>query len=94
LATEHALLDGNGQRTSSDWFQGFRVVKQAKDAEQSPDSTFADELHLLLSAQERQLSADTFTGRNELEQQLFALGERKAAMPVDEYYAALEAIAL
>lgn len=96
LATEHALLDdnGDGQGTSADWFQGVRVVKQAKDAKQSPDGTFAHQVHLVLSAQERQLSAEALARRNELEQQLVALGKRKATMPVDEYYAAVEAIAL
>ncbi len=96
LATEHALLDdnGDGQGTSADWFQGVRVVKQTKDAQQSPDGTFAHQLHLVLSAQERQLTPDALARRNELEQQLLALGLRKAGMPADEYYQAVEAIAL
>jgi len=96
LATEHALLDdnGDGQGTSADWFQGVRVVKEAQDAKQSPDGTLAHQLHLVLSAQERELSAEAIARRNELEQELLVLVKRKDAMPVDEYYLTVETIAL
>jgi hypothetical protein len=96
LATEHALLDDNGDGlgTAADWFQGVRVVKHAKDAKQSPDGKLANQVHLVLSAQERQLSPEARARRDELEQQLLALAKRKDAMPVDEYYAAVETIAL
>lgn len=96
LATEHALLDdnGDGQGTPADWFQGVRVVKQTQDAQKNPDGPRAHQLHLLLSSAERQLSPEAVARRNELEQQLAALRERKADMAVDEYYQAVEAIAL
>jgi len=90
LATEHALIDDNGDGlgTSADWFQGVQVAKQ------SPDGTLAHQIHLVLSTQERQLSAEAIARRNELEQNLTALRERKTTMPTDEYYQSVEAIAL
>ena len=96
LATEHALIDdnGDGRGTSADWFQGVRVIKQAKEAERSPDGTLAHQIHLVLSTQERQLSAEAIARRNELEQQLTALGKRKDTISADTYYRDVEAIAL
>ncbi len=96
LATEHALIDDNGDGlgTSADWFQGVRLAKQAKDAKQSPDGTLAHQIHLVLSTQERQLSAEAIARRNELEQQLTALRKRKDTIPADAYYRGVEAIGL
>jgi len=96
LATEHALIDdnGDGRGTSADWFQGVRVFKQAKEATQSPDGTLAHQIHLVLSTQERQLSAEAIARRNELEQQLTALRKRKDTIPADVYYRGVEAIGL
>lgn len=96
LATEHALLDdnGDGQGTPADWFQGVRVVKQTQDAEKNPDGPRAHQLHLVLSRAERQLSPEAVARRNELEQELESLRARKADVPVDDYYQSVEAIAL
>ena len=58
LATEHALLDDNGDRlgTPADWFRGVRATRRAKDG--APlDGIRAHQLHLILSDRERKLTA-------------------------------------
>ncbi|HSI15769.1 MAG TPA: hypothetical protein VK961_27225, partial [Chthoniobacter sp.] len=56
LATEHALLDDNGDGlgTPPDWFQGVRVVKKSTDR-RAPDGPRAHQIHLVPSAAERAL---------------------------------------
>ena len=54
LATEHALLDDNGDRlgTPADWFRGVRATRRAKDG--APlDGIRAHQLHLIPSDRER-----------------------------------------
>ena len=54
LATEHALLDDNGDRlgTPADWFRGVRATKRAKDGAQL-DGLRAHQLHLIPSDREQ-----------------------------------------
>jgi hypothetical protein len=96
LTTEHALLDdnGDGQGTAADLFQGVRMVKQSQDSKQTPDGSLAHRYHLVLSPTERGLTPEVLTRRDELERELTELGQRKAAMATDEYYQAVEVIAL
>lgn len=91
LATEHALLDDNGDRlgTPSDWFQGVRAVKAAKDGA-AVDGTRAAQFHLVKSLREEQLPADVRLRRDQLEQELAAIRRRKTEMPEDEYLKLLE----
>jgi len=93
LATEHALLDDNGDGlgTPADWFQGVRAVKTAA-AGKAVDGVRAHQFHLVRSATEQELSPDARSRRDELEAQLSALRARKATLPVDEYYQQLEVI--
>jgi hypothetical protein len=95
LATEHSLLDDNGDGlgTPSDWFQGVRAVKRSKSNE-APDGLRAHQIHLVASAAERALPAEVRAERDALERDLAKLRESKAAMPEDEYFAKLEAILL
>lgn len=95
LATEHALLDDNGDGlgTPADWFRGIRAVKKARDGA-SADGLRAHQFHLVLSEQERKLSAETRARRDELELAIARLREAKAQMKEDDYYARLEKLLL
>lgn len=92
LATEHALLDDNGDGfgTPPDWFQGIRVVKKSSD-QRAPDGLRAHQLHLVPSAAERTLPPEKRAQRDTLERELAQLREAKASMAEDEFYAKLEA---
>jgi mannose-6-phosphate isomerase-like protein (cupin superfamily) len=95
LATEHSLLDDNGDGlgTPPDWFAGVRIVKKARDGS-APDGLRAAQIHLVHSAAERALTAQQRAERDTLERELAALRERKAAMKEDDYFRELEALML
>jgi hypothetical protein len=95
LATEHSLLDDNGDGfgTPSDWFQGVRVVKKSSD-QRAPDGLRAHQVHLVPSPAERGLPAASRAERDSLERELARLRESKATLPAEEYYARLEALLL
>jgi hypothetical protein len=95
LATEHSLLDDNGDGlgTPADWFQGVRVVKKSSD-QRAPDGLHAHQMHLVPSAAERALFPALRKERNQLEQEIAQLRETKATLPQDEYYSRLEALLL
>ena len=91
LATEHALLDDNGDRfgTPADWFRGIRAVKKAADGA-ALDGLRAHQFHLVRSEQERRLSPETRARRDELELGVARLRESKGQMTEDAYYVELE----
>ena len=93
LATEHALLDDNGDGlgTPADWFRGVRAVKTAADGK-SVDGVRAHQLHLVRSAVEQELPPAVRARRDELEKQLSDLRSRKSSMNEDDYYSQLESI--
>jgi hypothetical protein len=93
LATEHALLDDNGDGlgTPADWFRGVRAVKKAADGK-SVDGVRAHQMHLVRSANEQELSPELRARRDELETQLSALRDRKSQLKEDDYYHQLEKI--
>ena len=93
LATEHALLDDNGDGlgTPADWFRGVRAIKTAADGK-AVDGVRANQLHLVRSDSERKLSPEARARRDELEQQLSDLHARKSAMAENEYYQQAEKI--
>jgi hypothetical protein len=93
LATEHALLDDNGDGlgTPADWFRGVRAIKTAANGK-SVDGVRAHQLNLVRSQVEQELSPDVRARRDELEKKLSELRSRKAAMKEDEYYNQLENI--
>ncbi|QEL19651.1 hypothetical protein [Limnoglobus roseus] len=93
LATEHALLDDNGDKlgSSADWFQGVRAVKRAKDRA-AADGVRAHQWHLVPSDREKAVPAAVRQRRDELEQSLAALREQKEKLAEDEYYARLEKV--
>jgi hypothetical protein len=91
LATEHPLLDDNGDRlgTPADWFRGVRATRRAA-AGASPDGTRAHQVHLVLSDRERTIPAEVRRRRDRLELAVAALRDRKDTLGEDEYYAQLE----
>ena len=95
LATEHALLDDNGDSlgTPADWFRGVIGQKKARGAKQL-DGLRANQFHIIVSAEENRLTPAMRQRRNELEQQLTELREDKNELPEQEYYQSLEAICL
>jgi hypothetical protein len=93
LATEHALLDDNGDRlgTPADWFSGLRATKSAK-AGASLDGALARTFILVRSGREEVLPADSRAKRDELEQKLAELRAKKGSLPEADYFAELEPI--
>jgi hypothetical protein len=91
LATEHPLLDDNGDRlgTPADWFRGVRATRRAKDGA-SPDGLRAHQLHLVPSDRERGMPAEARRRRDELELAVAGLRDQKEKLGEDEYYARLE----
>jgi hypothetical protein len=91
LATEHALLDDNGDRlgTQADWFRGVRATRRAKDG--APlDGIRAHQLHLIFSDRERSIPAETRHRRDAIELAIAALRDQKGKLSEDEYYKRLE----
>jgi hypothetical protein len=95
LATEHALLDDNGDGlgTPADWFRGVLATKRARDGA-APDGPRAHQFHLVRSPAEQLLSAEVRERRDKLELQLSALREKKAKMNEEKYYQELEKVLL
>ncbi len=93
LATEHALLDDNGDSlgTPADWFQGTRAIKKAKSGAEL-DGLKASQLCLIKSQGEQELPPDVRSRRDQLEQELAALRDRKGKMTEDEYLKLLEPV--
>ncbi len=95
LATEHALLDDNGDGlgTPPDWFRGVRAVKKAKEGA-SADGLRAHQFVLVRSEQERKLAPAVRAKRDELELAIGKLRERKTELPEPQYYDLLEPLLL
>lgn len=91
LATEHALLDDNGDSlgTPADWFRGVRAVKKPKE-NAALDGTLANRFHLVRSEADRTLTAEQRQRRDALETEVEALIARKAQLPEAAYYEELE----
>jgi hypothetical protein len=93
LATEHALIDDNGDAmgTPAEWFRGIRAVKKA--ANDSPlDGMRAHQWHLIRSTQDQKLTPEQRRTRDELEIEIGHLRQQKAHMEENEYYQKLEAL--
>lgn len=95
LATEHALIEDNGDGlgTPADWFRGVRAIKRPA-AGAWPDGARAHQIHLLPGAAERALSPETRARRDALEREVFRLREHKTGRPEAEYYRDLERLLL
>ena len=95
LATEHALLDDNGDGlgTPADWFRGIRAVKKARDGA-TLDGLRAHQFHLVRSESEAKMPSKVRVKRDELELAIAKLRESKSAMKEDDYYRDLEILLL
>ena len=96
LATEHALLDdnGDGNGVRADWFRGVRVVKKAVSGA-GVDWQRAHQMHLVRSDVEKSLPVDVRRERDRIEVRVTSLRDRKAEFEnEDEYYAQLESLLL
>lgn len=93
LATEHALIDDNGDGlgTPADWFRGTRATKKARDGGLL-DGVRAHQLHLVPGPDEQALSAAVRSQRDALELALARLRETRPAKPDDDYYRQLEVL--
>jgi hypothetical protein len=91
LASEHALLDDNGDRlgTPASWFTGVHATRRAKDGA-ALDGIRAHQLHLIPSDREREMPVEIRQRRDELESSIAALRDQKEKLKDDEYYARLE----
>jgi hypothetical protein len=91
LATEHALLDDNGDGlgTPAEWFRGTRAIKRAKDGA-GLDGRRAHQIHLIPSDRDRQMPADQRHRRDQLELSIAALRDQKDKLNEDDYYRRLE----
>ncbi|SIO41343.1 hypothetical protein SAMN05444166_4500 [Singulisphaera sp. GP187] len=91
LATEHALLDDNGDKlgTPAAWFRGVRATRRAKDG--APlDGIRANQFVLIPSDRERKLPAEVRQKRDQLELSIAALRDEKEKLTPDAYYRRLE----
>jgi hypothetical protein len=95
LATEHALLDDNGDRQGipADWFEGVQPTRKAQG--NAPlDGYRAHQWHLVPSPRERVLPAELRRQRDELELAVIELREQKPQLVEEDYYSRLELLLL
>ncbi len=95
LASEHALLDDNGDRlgTPPDWFRGVRATRRAKGrrpARRHPRPPVAPDPQ----RSRAEIPAEVRRRRDELELAIAALRDQKAKLSEDEYYKRLEPLML
>ena len=95
LATEHALLDDNGDGlgTPADWFRGVIATKRARDGA-ALDGLRAHQFHLVRSEAEQQLAPEVRAKRDQLEQQIAGLREKKEKLNEEKYFQELEKLML
>jgi len=95
LATEHALLDDNGDGlgTQADWFQGLRAVKKPQE-HAAADGLLAQQFHLGVRDTGAKLSGEQRRQRDVLERSVLLHREKKNQMAEDQYYRELEKLLL
>jgi hypothetical protein len=91
LATEHALIDDNGDGlgTPATFFRGVRAVRAAQN-DAPLDGRLAARIVLVPSDTDRGFSAEQLQERAMIEQEMDRLRDQKASMLEDEYYTKLE----
>lgn len=95
LASEHALLDDNGDGlgTPADWFRGVRATQSAKDGAEL-DGVLSHQWHLVRSDREARMPAEVRERRDALERAIAELRDQKSKLAEDAYYERLEALAV
>lgn len=93
LATEHALIEdnGDGKGTPASFYNGVRPAKKPQEAA-NLDGFRAHQLHFLPNEEEARLSPAVRKRRNELELELERARTRKQQMKEDEYLSLIEPI--
>ena len=93
LATEHSLLDDNGDGAAvrANDFRGLRHVKPAA-GDMPADGHRAHQFHLVSNAAERNLPPEWRRRRDQLEFAVIQLRAHKEEWPADEYFTQLEAL--
>ena len=93
LATEHSLLDdnGDGKGTPADWFRGIHLIRFSKD-EALPDGTFANQFILVPGEDSFVLPEELRRRRDQLELELAQLRQHKDQISEAEYLRHLEKI--
>ncbi len=93
LATEHALLDDNGDGlgTPADWFRGIRPVQRARDGAEL-DGYRAGQFCLLYSQAEAEMPPALRAQRDRLELEVMRLRDTREGSSDDEYFARLETL--
>ncbi|MCO6043183.1 hypothetical protein NG895_04635 [Aeoliella sp. ICT_H6.2] len=95
LATEHALLDDNGDGlgTPAGWFRGLRATQQAKQGAEL-DGVRAHQVHLVASDREARMPQESRERRDALELELEALRQQKSSLGQEQYFEQLETLML
>lgn len=95
IATEHAMIDDNGDQlgSRSEWFEGT-MPTQTASPEAKPDGDLAAQKVLVKNAFERLLSPEQREKRDGLERQVVELRRSKQDVPENDYYAKLESVLL
>jgi len=95
LATEHALIDDNGDGlgTRSDWFEGVRAVRKAREGAE-PDGERSLQRVLIPNAAEARMAPELRHQRDKLELELNALRRQRGDLSDDDYYARVEVLLL
>ncbi len=91
LASEHALIDDNGDErgTRYDAFRGIRPVQTGRNA--GPVDGFRAQQWVLIKGElERRMSARSIAQRDEIELAIRELRENRSQIREDEYYQRLE----
>jgi hypothetical protein len=91
LATEHALMDDNGDRlgSRSEWFDGTTATR-TPSKEAKPDGERAGQKVLVKNEFERRLNPAQRSRRDALEREVKELRRRKSELEEDAYYERLE----
>jgi hypothetical protein len=95
LATEHALIEDNGDGigTRAQAFQGVRLAEAPAEGK-TPEGLLARQWSLLLSDADAQLTEAQRTKRDALEREVEALKAKRKELGDDAYYSKLEALLL
>lgn len=95
IATEHALIDDNGDSLGSrgEWFEGTTPVQTASP-EAKPDGDVAAQRVLVKNEFERLLTPEQRVKRDELERKVVSLRREKDQHEEADYYRELEALLL
>jgi len=95
LATEHALLDDNGDRvgTGSDFYRGVRPAKEAESGKQI-DGRAASRAILFSAPDAPKLTSEQLAERQRIEEQIDILRTRKSQLSEADYLDQLEVLCL